>query len=112
MRAIEQRARLEHFEKRLQWRCRKSFAKLGDDASNLERVQRREHAMARQDEPVERGRNRIRQRLESARRPDDHNVSLHPDFSALATYTARERPGDSSQRRIPDSTSGRPISRE
>ena len=80
MRAIEQRPRLEHFEQVLQLRRRKSLADLRDHASHLARAQRREHSMPGQDAPVERLRNRIRQRLESARRTDDHNVGLHLDY--------------------------------
>ena len=79
MRAIEQRPRLENFEDRLQLRSRKPFADLGDHSSHLAGAQRREHAMPRLDLPVERRGNRIRQRLESARRSDDHNIGLHRD---------------------------------
>ena len=60
VRAIEQRARLEHFENGLQLARREPLADLGDDARHLARAQRREHAMARLDQPVERRRNRIR----------------------------------------------------
>src|SRR5579862_7103561 len=77
MRAIEQRPRLEHFDDGFQRARRKSLADLGDHARHLARAQRREHAMSRLDATVERLRNRIRQRLESARRPDDYNVGLH-----------------------------------
>ncbi len=103
MRAIEQRARLEHFEDGFQIAGRKTFADLRDHARYLARAERREHAMTRMDEAVEGRRDRICQRLESARRSDDHNVGLHLDaLCCQATYTARERRGESSGSQFAD----------
>jgi hypothetical protein len=89
MRAIEQRLRLEHFEDRLQFRRRESFANLGDQARHFARAQRREHAMSRLNQSVEGGRNRICQRFKSARRADDHNVGLHTACNLHRARAAR-----------------------
>src|SRR5271168_3322815 len=45
--------------------------------------------MSRLDQPVESGRNRIRQRFESARRADDHNVGLHTACNLHRARAAR-----------------------
>src|ERR1019366_913411 len=108
MRAIEQRPRLENFEDGLQLSGRKPFADLGDHSRQLTRAQRREHAMPRLDTPIERRRNRIRQRFESARRPDDHNIGLHPDSLCAAPKPAARlqltpRASDAASRQAADS---------
>src|ERR1019366_2496830 len=103
-----QRPRLEDFEDGLQLSGRKPFADLGDHSRQLARAQRREHAMPRLDTPVERRRNRIRQRFESARRPDDHNIGLHPDSLCATPKPAARlqltpRASDAASRRAAES---------
>src|SRR5580704_15533197 len=82
MRSIEQRARLEQFEDRLQVPVGigKALGGRRHIAGYLAREQRREHAVAGANLARERGRNRIGQLLDSPYRADDDHPNLHLFF--------------------------------